>query len=121
MSKEGIQVDPSKVAAVQDWKRPTNMGEIQSFLGLAGHDRHFVEGFSKILVPLMQLTRKEVKFVWIIEYEKSFLKLKEKLITTPVLTIPNGEDKFVIYSDASGKGLGWVLKQNDKVVTYASR
>ena len=52
---------------------------------------------------------------------KSFLKLKEKLITALILTIPNGEDKFVIYSDASGKGLGCVLMQNEKVVAYASR
>ena len=52
ITAEGIQVDPSKVAAVQEWKRPTNVGEIRSFLGLEGYYRRFVEGFSKIVLPL---------------------------------------------------------------------
>ena len=73
---EGIQVDPSKVAAVQEWKRPTNVGEIQSFLGLAGYYRRFVEGFSKIALPLTQLLRKENKFIWSEECEKSFLRVE---------------------------------------------
>ena len=55
ISAEGIQVDPSKIAVVQDWKRPSNVGEIRSFLGLAGYYRRFVEGFSKITLPLTQL------------------------------------------------------------------
>ena len=70
---------------------------------------------------MTQLMKKDVKFIWSDKCEENFLKLKEKLFTASVLTISNEEDKFVIYSDASGKGLGWVLKQNDKVVTYASR
>ena len=120
VSKRGIEVDPSKVAAVQNWKTPTNVGEIRSFLGLAGYYRKFVEGFSKIASPLTELTRKDVKFIWSEACEKSFQELKKRLVTAPVLTIPNGEGKFTIYSDASGTGIGCVLMQEGKVVAYAS-
>ena len=64
ISAEGIQVDCSKVTVVQEWKRATNVREIQSFLGLAGYYHQFVEEFSKIALPLTQLLRKENKFIW---------------------------------------------------------
>ncbi|KAJ4717010.1 Retrotransposon protein, putative, Ty3-gypsy subclass [Melia azedarach] len=121
VSSEGISVDPSKIEAVVDWPRPTNIGEVRSFLGLAGYYRRFVEGFSRIATPLTQLTRKNVKFQWSDECEKSFQELKHRLVTAQVLTIPTGSDGYVIYSDASLKGLGCVLMQNGKVVAYASR
>ena len=57
------------------------------------------------MAPLTQLTRKNVKFEWKEECEKSFQELKRRLVTAPVLTIPSGVGGFVIYSDASHKGL----------------
>ena len=72
-------------------------------------------------VALTQLLRKENKFIWSEECEKSFQELKGKLVSAPVLVLPNSEDSFVIFSDASGKGLGCVLMQNGKVIAYASR
>ena len=74
----------------------------------------------KIASPLTELTRKDVKFIWSEACEKSFQELKKRLVTAPVLTIPNGEGKFTIYSDASGTGIGCVLMQEGKVVAYAS-
>ena len=71
-----IYVDPSKVEVVVDWARPKNVSEVKSFLGLAGYYRRFVEGFSRIATPLTQLTRKNAKFVWTEECEKSFQELK---------------------------------------------
>ena len=68
-----------------------------------------MEGFSHIVAPLTQLTRKNAKFVWTEECEKSFQELKRRLVTAPVLTIPSNLGGFVIYSDASRKGLGCVL------------
>ena len=62
MSKDGILVDPLKVEVVSNWARPTTVTEVQSFLGLAGYYRKFIEGFSKIASPLTNLTRKNVKF-----------------------------------------------------------
>ena len=60
-------------------------------------------------------------FQWSDDYEKSFAELKTRLTTTPVLTLPEGLDGYVIYCDASRVGLGCVLMQRDKVITYASR
>jgi hypothetical protein len=121
VSKDGITVDPSKIEAVVNWDRPTNVSEVRSFLGLAGYYRRFVEGFSRIAAPLTHLTRKNAKFEWKEECEKSFQELKQRLVTALVLTIPSSSGGFVIYSDASHKGLGCVLMQHGRVVAYASR
>ena len=83
VSKRRIEVDPGKVAAVQDWKTPTNVGEVRSFLGLASYYRKYVKGFSKIASPLTELTRKDVKFVWSETCERSFQELKKRLVTAP--------------------------------------
>ncbi|KAL4030883.1 hypothetical protein IC575_009137 [Cucumis melo] len=121
VSSEGVSVDPAKIEVVTNWPRPSTVSEIRSFLGLAGYYRRFAEDFSRIASPLTQLTRKGTPFVWSPACESSFQELKQKLVTAPVLTVPDGSESFVIYSDASKKGLGCVLMQQGKVVAYASR
>jgi hypothetical protein len=121
ISKHGVFVDPMKVQAVVEWNRPNNVIEIRNFLGLACYYRRFVEGFSCLAIPLTCLTQKGVKFEWFEECEQSFQKLKRQLVTTPILTIPDGSVGLTIYSDASKKGLGCVLMQYGRVVAYASR
>ncbi|GLU19566.1 hypothetical protein SLE2022_358110 [Rubroshorea leprosula] len=121
VTKDGISVDPQKIEAVVDWKRPNSVAEIRSFLGLAGYYRRFVGDFSRIALPMTRLIRKDTKFEWTPECEKSFLTLKEKLVTAPVLALPINGERFTIYSDASKKGLGCVLMQKDRVIAYASR
>ncbi|KAL0540150.1 hypothetical protein IC582_024380 [Cucumis melo] len=121
VSKAGVSVDPAKIEAVTGWTRPSTVSEVRSFMGLAGYYRRFVENFSRIATPLTQLTRKGAPFVWSKACEDSFQNLKQKLVTAPVLTVPDGSGSFVIYSDASNKGLGCVLMQQGKVVAYASR
>ena len=114
-------MDPQKVEAILNWKPPTSVIEIRSFLGLAGYYRKFVEGFSKIATPLTRLTKKEEPFLWSEACQRSFDKLKRRLTSAPVLTLPSEQDGFVVYCDASRQGLGCVLMQNDKVIAYASR
>nr|GEY55026.1 reverse transcriptase [Tanacetum cinerariifolium] len=121
VSAEGITMDPAKVEAITKWPRPTSVTEVHSFLGLAGYYRRFVEGFSRLALPLTKLMRKGEKFVWNDEREKSFEELKQRLVSAPVLTLPSGSGGFQIYSDASKKGLGCVLMQHGKVIAYASR
>ncbi|KAL0540790.1 hypothetical protein IC582_020804 [Cucumis melo] len=116
-----FSVDPAKIKAITSWPRPSTVSEIRSFLGLAGYYRRFVEDFSRIASPLTQLTRKGTPFVWNPACESSFQELKQKLVSAPVLIVPYGSGSFVIYSDASKKGLGCVLMQQGKVVAYASR
>ncbi|PKA64320.1 RNA-directed DNA polymerase like [Apostasia shenzhenica] len=121
ISAEGILVDPYKVSAVMDWPRPTSVSEVRSFLSLASYYRKFVKGFSQIALPLTRLTQKTVKFEWNEECENCFQRLKNCLVSAPVLTLPEGSEGFQVFSDASLQGLGCVLMQHGKVIAYASR
>ena len=94
---QGISMDPSKVEAVLNWERPKSVTEIRSFVGLTGYYRRFIEGFSWIAAPLTQLTRKDQPFAWTDQCEESFLKLKQKLTSAPVLVIPDTGKHFEVY------------------------
>nr|GEX68272.1 putative reverse transcriptase domain-containing protein [Tanacetum cinerariifolium] len=118
---QGIRVDPAKIESVKDWASPKSPTEIHQFLGLAGYYRRFVEGFSKITKPMTKLTQKEVKFEWGDKQEVAFQLLKQKLCSVPILALPKGSKDFIVYCDASNKGLGAVLMQREKVISYASR
>jgi hypothetical protein len=121
ISSGGIAVDPAKVDAVSQWGTPESVSEIKSFLGLAGYYRRFIEGFSKLALPLTKLTRKDQAFVWDGNCEESFQELKRRLTTAPVLILPDAKESSVVYCDASKLGLGGVLMQGGNVVAYASR
>jgi hypothetical protein len=121
ISKGGIFVDPCRVQDVLSWNAPTSVGDIQSFLGLAGYYQRFIEGFSKISKPMTELLEKDKKFEWMQTCEASFQELKKRLMTTLILVMPDMEKSFSIYCDASGQGLGCVLMQDGHVVAYASR
>ncbi|WVZ49820.1 hypothetical protein U9M48_001146 [Paspalum notatum var. saurae] len=118
---EGVSVDPKKIDAVSNLKTPRNVTEIRSFLGLAKYYRRFFENFSKIAKPMTELLKNKVSFEWNDKREKSFQCLKDKLTTTPVLTLLDLQKDFVVYCDASRQGLGCVLMQDNHVVSYASR
>ncbi|KAK1648029.1 hypothetical protein QYE76_065834 [Lolium multiflorum] len=83
--------------------------------------KRFIEGFSKIAGPMTKLLRKNTPFVWSDECEKSFQTLKEKLTTAPVLAVPEDGKDYTVYCDASKHGLGCVLMQDRKVISYGSR
>nr|GEZ78464.1 putative reverse transcriptase domain-containing protein [Tanacetum cinerariifolium] len=121
IDSEGIYVDPAKIEAIKDWESPKTPTEIRQFLGLVGYYRRFIEGFSKIAKPMTKLTQKSVKFDWGEKAEAAFQLLKKKLCSAPILAIPEGSENFMVYCDASHKGLGAVLMQNEKVIAYTSR
>jgi len=116
----GIAVDPGKVRDVFKWDPPWTVLEIQSFLGLAGYYRRFIEGFSKIVKPLTSLLEKGKEFVWSEECQASFDELWKRLTTAPVLVMPGIHKGFDIYCDASRQDLGCVLMQEAHVIAYAS-
>jgi hypothetical protein len=89
ISKRGISVDPSKVQDVLSWNTSTSVGDIRSFLGLAGYYRRFIEGFSKISKPMTELLKKDKKFKWTSTCEASFQELKKRLTTAPILVMPD--------------------------------
>ncbi|GJV91404.1 putative reverse transcriptase domain-containing protein [Tanacetum coccineum] len=86
---------PAKIESIKDWASPKNATEIRQFLGLA-----------------VRLGEKE---------EAAFQLIKQKLCSAPILALPKGSKNFIVYCDASHKGLGAMLMQNEKVIAYASR
>ncbi|GJT18749.1 putative reverse transcriptase domain-containing protein [Tanacetum coccineum] len=88
---------------------------------LAGYYRRFIEGFSKIAKSVTKLTQKGIRFDWGKKEENAFQLIKQKLCSAPILALLEGSEDFVVYCDASDKGLGVVLMQREKVIAYASR
>jgi hypothetical protein len=111
VSPEGIAVDPGKVKEVWEWKPPTSVSEVRSFLGLAGYYRRSIPNFSKIAKPITELLKKGHKYVWSEACDEAFKHLKKLLTTSPVLAQPDTTKSFDVYCDASGTGLGSVLMQ----------
>ncbi|GJV71410.1 reverse transcriptase domain-containing protein [Tanacetum coccineum] len=121
IDSQGIHVDPAKIEAVKNWASPTTPTEIRQFLGLAGYYRRFNKDFSKIAKSLTELTHKNKKYIWGEDQESAFQLLKQKLCEAPILALPEGNDDFVVYCDASHQGLRAVLMQREKFIAYASR
>nr|GEX24325.1 reverse transcriptase domain-containing protein [Tanacetum cinerariifolium] len=121
IDSRGIYVDPAKIKSIKNWASPKTPTEIRQLLGLAGYYRRFIEGFSKMAKPMTKLTQKKVKFEWGDKQEAAFQLLKQKMCSAPILDLPEGSKDFIIYCDTSNKGLGVVLMQREKVISYASR
>ena len=114
-------MDPTKVEDIMEWPAPTNVLEVYSFMGLVGYYRWFVKGFSKIANPIIELQKKNKKFVWTEKCAEAFRRLKELLTTAPILKVPDMDANFLVCTDASKEGLGGVLMQDGQVIAYISR
>jgi hypothetical protein len=117
ISNGGISVDPAKVKEIVEWSIPSTVTEVLSFFGLAGYYQRFIEGFSKIAKPMTAL----LEFKWDSKCQDSFNQLKLRLMSPPVLVMPDLQKGFDIYCDACGQGLRCVLMQQGHVIAYASR
>ena len=119
----------AKVEVIQNYPRPETKKQVRSWLGLTGYYRKYIPNYSELAAPLTDLTKgktKQCKVSWSESCEKSFVALKAALMTKPVLTLPDYNQKFVIQVDASERALGAILSQvNDKddehPICYASR
>jgi hypothetical protein len=105
ISTGGVSVDPGKVKDVLNWMPPTTASEIQSFLGLAGYYRRFINDFSKIAKPMTKLLEKNKAFEWTKECQVSSEELRKHLTSAPILVLLDMTKKFDIYCDASCQGL----------------
>nr|GEU95769.1 putative reverse transcriptase domain-containing protein [Tanacetum cinerariifolium] len=114
IDSRGIHVDPAKIESIKDWASPKTPIEIRQFLGLASYYRRFIEGFSKIAKSTTKLTQKGIKFDWLEKEENAFQLIKKKLCSAPILALPERSKDFVVYCDASHKGLCNVLMQREK-------
>ena len=124
----GIHTDPKKVSAVQDMPEPICIADVETFVGKIGYYQKFIDHYSTIAFPLLQMKRKNAKFIFGETERKAFNQLKEALCTSPVLKHPDFTRPFCIAADASGYGLGAVLfqkygtdNQDEHPVAYASR
>ena len=112
LTQDGILVQPEKVEAVKSWPTPRNLTELRSFVGLCSYYRRFIPGFADMAAPLHSLTRKDTRFSWGPEQEEAFNRLKERLISAPILGMPRDEGTYYLDSDASDRGIGAVLSQD---------
>ena len=121
VSKDGLQVDPKKVAAVQDWPVPKDLHELRCFLGLTNYFRTFIQGYSKRVLPLTRLQSPKRAFVWDESCQQAFLGVKHDLIHAPVLASPDLHAPFEMVTDACDEGIGAVLLQDRRPVAFESR
>jgi hypothetical protein len=99
LSAKGIAADPSKVKDIMEWKSPTMVHQVRSFLVLAGYYHRFIPDFSKIVKPITELLKNDVKFDWSPKCDEAFEQLKTLLTTAPVLAQPDIEKLFDVYCD----------------------
>ena len=126
VTKDRIETDPQKVEAMRNYPVPTDLKSLRSFLGLASYYRRFVPGFSKVAGPLHALTKKDSLYIWGPDCQSSFEKLKQLLVSSPMLAFPDFSRRFILETDASETGLGAVLAQEQidgttRPIAYASR
>jgi hypothetical protein len=121
ISEHGIATDPAKIKVIEQWHPPRNAKELHSFLGLAGFYRKFVRNFGIITRPLFDLLKKHTLFVWTNVHQTSFELLKQALISTPVLALPDFTQPFCIFTDACQTGVGDVLMQQGHPLAFLSR
>src|SRR5215216_4706688 len=126
IGREGIQTDPEKVAAIQNFPVPKDLTQLRGFIALASYYRKFIKNFSSIVEPLNRLLKKNIYYVWGKDQQIAFENLKQCLTTPPILAYPEFTKPFILYTDTSTYTLGVILSQKDDdkkehVIAYASR
>ena len=124
VGKGQVKMEQEKIKAVKEWRTPTRVKDIESFLGFANFYWRFIHNFSYTARPLNELKGKK-EWKWEEEHQKVFEELKEKITSQPVLSLPRREGKFRVETDASGHAIGGVLSQEQegkwKPIAFLSR
>ena len=125
VSAEGVATDPDKIAAIREWEAPKDLKALQAFLGTAGYYRQYIPDFATIAKPLTRLTSGDNPWVWNMEEQTAFQRLKDGLVSAPVLGYPDPTLPYLLDTDASAVGVGAVLSQvqegKERVIAYYSK
>ncbi len=116
-----LQMDPKKLKGVADWPKPNTPTEICKFLGFTGYYRYFIQGYSKIARPLLDLTKKAIIWNWGEPQQRAFEELKTRMCSRPVLTQPDFNKPFFLQTDTSAYGVGAILSQEGEHHATASQ
>lgn len=111
LTPQGLSIDKDKTVKINEFQVPKDQTQIKSFLGLAGFYRRYIRNFSKRALPLTNLLRKDVPFVWNEETQNSFDDIKNAILNPPILALPDPNAELQITTDASALGIGAVLEQ----------
>jgi hypothetical protein len=111
VGKNGFKMSPDKIQVVKDWPTPTTVKEVQSFLGFVNFNRQFIQNFSRIAIPLTELTKKEIPFNWTKKHDEAFDKLKTACVKPPVLVSFRSNEALRFETDASDLAIGMCAKQ----------
>ena len=125
-SSQGIAMDDSKIQAMVNYPRPTNVKSLRSLLGLINYYRRFIRGYSKVAAPLYSLLKRDAAFVWTEACENAFLTLRKALVSEPILAFPDMNKPFCLHTDGYGVSIAWILSQigddgNEHVILYGGR
>ena len=125
ISKNGLEADPEKIKAVQNFPVPQNQTDVESFLGLCPYYRRYIKNFATIARPLHKASETKSSFSWTEKTQEAFECLKEHLSSTPILAFPDVKEPFISYTDASLAAMGAVLAQvedrKERAIRYASK
>ena len=125
VSADGIAMDEKKLEAVRNWATPKNLKETRAYVGFCSYYRRYLKDFSALASPLHALTRKNARFEWTEECQRSFDELKKRLTAAPIVALPRDEGEYRLDTDASAWSMGAVLSQiqdgHERVISYGSR
>ena len=126
MCKQGLMVDPAKIAIIVNLPPPKSVKQLRTILGHTGYYRKFIKGYAHITTSMEKKLKKDIKFEWTPECQESLNILKEKMVTTPILLFPDWSKEFHVHVDASSIALGILLAQSgegniDHPIAFASQ
>ena len=125
LNGDGIHTDPAKVQAIREMSPPKNVHDVRRYLGMSGYYRTSLPNYAKVAEPLIDLTRKNVKFHWTDRHQAAFDELKHLLMSSHVMTPPDTSKPYKLYTDACDYAVGAILVQVsddgvEKVIQYVS-